>query len=56
MNDSSCYGSGPNIKLYISLYANGDREKSYKIWKKTCRMFPEEKCVEDHKYLFINDI
>lgn len=52
MNDGSCYGSDPNIKLYISLYANGDKEKSYKVWKKTCLQFPLEQNIKDHGYLF----
>jgi len=52
MNDTSCYGSDPHIKLYISLYANGEKEKSYKVWKKACSLFPKEKGIEDHRYLF----
>lgn len=52
MNDGSCYGSDPNVKLYISLYANGDKEKSYKVWKKTCSQFPLEQNIKDHGYLF----
>lgn len=52
MNDGSCYGSDPNIKFYISLYANGDKEKSYKVWKKTCLQFPLDQNIKDHCYLF----
>jgi len=52
MNDGSCYGSDPNIKLYISLYANRDKEKSYKVWKKTCLQFPLDQNIKGHIYLF----
>lgn len=56
MNDGSCYGSDPNVKLYISLYANGDKEKAHKVWKKTCLQFPSEQNIKDHSYLFNSQI
>lgn len=53
MNDVGyCHGYLPFQKLYISLFALGNKKAAFDTWKKAKIMFPSESSISDHEVLF----
>jgi glycosyltransferase involved in cell wall biosynthesis len=52
MNDQGCYGWEPFMKLYISLYAIGNKLASRDVWLNAKRNFPDNTQISDHAILF----
>lgn len=48
-----CYGSQPYMKLYISLYALGNKVAAHEVWKKAVSLFPKDGSITDHELLFV---
>ena len=52
LNDASCYGVSPYIKLYSALLSLGNKEEAREWWSKAVKIEPNNIVLIKHKELF----